>query len=448
MMYIIGKRTIKIEIEAIFKSVKMQKILILLLLFLPIFVSAQETITLDECFDLVTENYPLAKQSLLLEEQSRLDIEAINKGKLPKLDVNAQATYQSDVTSLPIQIPNATVAPPNNDQYRATMDVYQLIYNGGIINASAKVKGATAKVRQQQVEVNLYTLKNQVNQHYLSVLLLQENRALLGAKEKQLRTRLEEVVAGVKFGMLLPSSANALEVELLKIKQNYAEFDYSKSGLLERLSLLIGRELNKNIALQRPEIFRIPERKSGRPELMLFELQKEQIDLSAELLTKSKHPKLNAFAQGGYGNPGLNMLDNSFNTFYITGLRLNWNVFDWNKRKTEKQSLQINKEIIDAKKETFELNNNVELAGLQSEITKIDALISYDEAIIPLREKMAKTAESQLKNGVITSSAYITEFTNLYEAKTNLALHKIQMLLKQIQYQITKGTYGPVANRN
>lgn len=56
------------------------------------------------------------------------------------------------------------------------------------------------------------------------------------------------------------------------------------------------------------------------------------------------------------------------------------------------------------------------------------------------------TAESQLKNGVITSSAYITEFTNLYEAKSNLALHKTQKLLNQIQYQITQGTYEKSSN--
>ncbi|MCG2460018.1 TolC family protein [Flavobacteriaceae bacterium F89] len=420
----------------------MKRILILLIILLPNITAAQETITLDECFDLVAKNYPLAKQSVLLDERSRLDIEAINKGKLPKLDVNAQASYQSDVTMVPIVIPGETIEPPNNDQYRATLDVSQLVYNGGLTDASAKVAEAKGKVSQQEVEVNLYGLKNQVNQLYLSVLLVQDKQALLGAVERQLQARLEEVRAGVKYGSLLPTSGDALEVELLKIKQNRSELDFSKSDLLKRLSLLIGRELNKDIKLQRPEVFINPEKEPGRPELMLFQLQKEQVDLSTELLSKSKLPKINAFAQGGYGNPGLNMLDNTFNSFYMAGLRLNWNVFDWNKTKTEKQSLQINKEIIDSQKKTFEINNSLELVNLQSEIDKIRELISYDEAIIPLRDKMARTAESQLKNGVITSSAYITEFTNLYEAKNTLALHKTQMLLKQIQYQIEKGTYG------
>ena len=440
-MQIIEKHNGKREFVAILKSVQMHRIFILMALVLPLLTSAQQTITLDECFDLVTENYPLAKQSILLNEQNRLDIEAINKGKLPQLDVNAQATYQSDVTSLPIQLPNAPIDPPNKDQYRATFDVNQLIYNGGLIDANSQVKEATSKVNRQQVEVNLYGLKNQINQLYLSVLLLQENRDLLTAKEKQLNARLEEVKAGVKFGALLASSEQSLAAELLKIKQQFTELDFNRSALIKRLSLLIGKELSADANLERPEVF-MSETESNRPEIQLFDLQKEQVDYFSKLILKSNLPKLNAFAQGGYGNPGLNMLDNSFTTFYMAGLRLNWNVFDWNKTKTEKQSLEINKEIIDSQKETFELNNNLELVNLQSEIDKVEALISTDNKIISIREDILKTAESQLKNGVITASAYITEFTNLYEAKSQLNVNETQLLLNKIQYQITKGTYN------
>ena len=423
-----------------YKLVKMRKQLILLALILPFVSLAQQMLTLDECFDLVAKNYPLVKQSELIENQSRLAIDAINKDKLPKLNVNAQATYQSDVTSLPIQLPNLTLEPPNKDQYRATLDANQLIYNGGIIDATSKVKEAISKVNQQQVEVNLYTLKNQVNQLYLSVLLLQENHNLLTAKEKQLNARLEEVKAGVKYGALLASSEQVLHAELLKIRQQFIELDFNKSALIKRLSLLIGKELSADVNLTLPVVI-MSGVESARPELQLFDLQKDQVAYASKLISKSNLPKLNAFAQGGYGNPGLNMLDNSFNTFYMAGLKMNWNVFDWNKTKTEKQSLEINKQIIDSQKETFELNNDLELINLQSEIDKIKDLISTDNEIISIRESILKTAESQLKNGIITASAYITEFTNLYESKSQMNVHKTQLLLNKIQYQITKGTY-------
>ena len=419
----------------------MNRLFLILAFVIPFTVGAQQTLTLDECFDLVTRNYPLAKQSSLLETQVQLDIETLKKGKFPKLDVNAQATYLSDVTSLPIQIPNLNIEPPNNDQYRATLDVNQLIYNGGLIHATSKVKETTSKINQQQIDVQMYGLKNQVSSLYLSVLLLEENRALLIAKEQQLKVRIDEIKAGVKYGTLLASSEKVLEAEFLKIKQQLTELNFDKSALLKNLSLLIGKKIANNIILTRPEIF-IYDSESKRPEFQLFDLQKEQIDFSSKLISKSKLPKINAFAQGGYGNPGLNMLDNSFNTFYMVGLKLNWNVFDWNKAKAEKQSLEINKDLINTQKETFKLNNNIELVNLQSEIEKIETLISTDNEIITLREGILKTAESQLKNGVITSSTYIIEFTNLYESKTSLNLHQTQLLLNKIQFQITKGSYN------
>ena len=184
----------------------MKRLFLILIFSIPINIVAQQTLSLEECLDFVADNYPLAKQSVLLENQAKLDIEALRTGYLPKLDLNAQATYQSDVTSLPVQLPNVTLEPPNKDQYRATLDVNQMIYNGGMINATSKVKEAESKVNQQQLEVSLYRLKSQVNSIYLSILLLQENWDLLQAKEEQLKARIDDVKAGVKYGTLLVSS--------------------------------------------------------------------------------------------------------------------------------------------------------------------------------------------------------------------------------------------------
>jgi hypothetical protein len=67
----------------------------------------------------------------------------------------------SDVTSLPISLPNVTVNPPNKDQYRATVDVNQLIYNGDW-PMPLQIKAQT-KTLQQQTEVNLYQLRSRIS---------------------------------------------------------------------------------------------------------------------------------------------------------------------------------------------------------------------------------------------------------------------------------------------
>ncbi|WP_269684391.1 TolC family protein [Flavobacterium lacustre] len=415
----------------------MKRLSLLFLIFIIQFSYSQQKITLEDCYALANKNYPLAKQTELLQQKSNYEIEALNKGKLPKIDVNAQATYQSDVTGLPIVMPNVT--PLNKDQYRATLDVNQLLYNGDMIDTNAKLKVAQTKTQQQQVEVNLYQIKTKINQLYFAVLVLQERKAILISKQEQLNLKIKEVKSGVKFGALLPSSEKVLEAENLKIKQQLTEIQFDKKRMTANLATLISAPLNENTALEKPSISSDFTKDNSRPELKLFDLQNQQIEISKEVISKNNLPKVNAFGQAGYGNPGLNMLDNSFQTFYMLGLKANWNVFDWNKSKTEKQALSISKEIVTTEKETFLLNNNLQLQEMENEINKADAIITADAEIIALREAVVQSSDAQLRNGVITSSEFLVELTNLFEAKINQKVHEIQLALAKANYQITKG---------
>lgn len=401
--------------------------------------NAQQKLTLEECYALVNNKYPIAKQTNLLQQKATYEIEAINKGKLPKIDLNAQATYQSDVTQLPIKLPNVTVNPLNKDQYRATLDVNQLIYNGGLIEANAKLKEAQTLTQKQQVEVSLYQLKTKINQLYFSILLLQERESLLISKKEQLLSKIKEVQSGVKFGAILPASEKVLEAENLKIKQQLAEINSDRTKLFQNLASLTFSEIDSKTKLERPTSTIDFAKESSRPELKLYDLQSEQIETSSAILSKNYLPKVNAFGQAGYGNPGLNMLDNSFQTFYMVGVKANWNVFDWNKTKSEKQALLVSKEIVSSEKEVFQLNNQLQLQEFENEIKKQEEILKTDSELIELRNYILKSSDSQLKNGVITSSEYIVEFTNLYEAKINQKLHEIQLELAKANYQVIKG---------
>ncbi|MFK5983089.1 MAG: TolC family protein [Flavobacteriaceae bacterium] len=398
---------------------------------------SQQQISLDDCYNLVDINYPLAKQASLLEEKNTLELEVIDKEKLPQLDFNAQATYQSEVINIPI--PSSDIEPPNKDQYRATLSVNQLIYAGGTIDANYKLKQASLNTQQKQVEVNLYQLKTQINQIYFSILLIQEKDGLLNSKKEMLQAKLKEVKSGIVNGMVLPTSDKIIEAELLKIEQQFSEINQSKKSLVNTLSLLISEDISELTTFQDPEINVQLNSTITRPELELFQLKKDEVDSSEELVSRKNYPKLYGFATGGYGNPGLDPLDNSFQAFYTVGVKLNWNVFDWNSTKKQKQAISINKDIIDIEEETFSLNTQIELNQLENDIQKYSDFIETDSKIIALRNEVLKSAASQLKNGVITSSAYITELTNLYEDENNRSTHNIQLQLIKANYNITKG---------
>jgi outer membrane protein TolC len=413
----------------------MKRIVIMSFLLVVFYANAQQSLTLEDCYALANKNYPIAKQIDLLKQKSDYEVNALQTAKLPKVDLNAQGTYQNQVTT----IPNPFLEPLNKDQYKATLDINQLIYNGGLIDANTKLKEAQTKTQQQQVEVNLYQLKTRINQLYFSILLLQERKEILISKQEQLVSKMKEVNAGIKFGAILPASEKVLEAENLKIKQQLSEIQFDKKRLFENLSSLTFTSVSETTVLQKPNIITSETSENNRPELKYFEFQNQQIEASKTVVSKNNLPKLNAFGTAGYGNPGLNMIDNSFQPILMVGLKANWNVFDWNKSKAEKDALTVSSDIVATEKETFLLNNSLQLQEMNNEIQKSEEIIKTDSEIISLREYVEKSANSQLKNGVITTSEYLVEFTNLYEAKTNQKIHEIQLALAKANYQVSKG---------
>lgn len=417
----------------------MKRIIALNVLFLPAVLFAQQQLSLKESYNYALKNNPLRNQADWLKEKSDAEISILEKGKLPKLDVNAQATYQSDVVHFPGSLPNMSIVPPNKDQYRATVDVSQLIYKGGAIQAQTKLKEAELQTLQQQVEVGLYGLKYQVNQYYFNVLLKQEQAKLLELKKQQLQERLNEVKAAVKYGAALTSSEKILEAELLKLSQEQTQVDADRKKALEQLSQLLHLDVTKDLVLENPNLTVYKNEENLRPELKLFALQENQLTVSEAAIAKEVFPIVSGFAQAGYGNPGLNMLDNSFQDFYIVGIRLNWNIFDWGQNKQKKNIIRYNKEIVSTERENFLLQTVINEQAAYNDIIKYEGLLQKDNEIINLREEVLTSVTSQLKNGTIRSSEYIIELNNLFEAKIDKQLHEIQLSLSKANYNVIVG---------
>lgn len=415
------------------------KKLLFLFLFIHLTAYSQEPLSLEKCYELAETNYPKAKQSALVKEQSDLNSEIIKTQKYPNIDLDAQATYQSDVIHFPTENPGLLFELPNKDQYRATLTLNQLIYGGGTIDAAIAEENAKSITQLQKVHVDLYQLKPKINQIYFSILLTQEKKEILYAKQKLIKEKLKEIKAGIKYGSVLPSSDAVLEAELLKIQQQLNDIKSSRQNLIQSLEKYIGRPVSDTSIFTYPVNSLNFSDTLNRPEMKLFNAQKSQMDYKSSLLQKSRLPKVYGFAQGGYGNPGLNMLDNSFQAYYYVGLRLNWNVFDWNKTKKQTQALELNKQLVESDKEEFKLQTSIQLEQQALEVKKYNKFINSDQTIISLQKQILKTSESQLKNGVITSSNYMDQLTDLYEAEINLKTHQIQLLLAQANYKVIQG---------
>lgn len=408
-------------------------------LLFPMALSAQPTMKLQEAYDLAQAHYPVSKQKELINQTSSLTLENIAKGFLPQFSLSAQASYQSDVTRLPIQLPGLQVTPPAKDQYKIVADASQLIYDGGVLKDQKNLQQLKALTEQEQVDVQLYQLKERINQVFLGALLLDAQLQQVSLIKADLLRGISRTEAQVVNGVAFRSNLNLLKAEVLKTEQREIEITASKKGLLQVLSLLIGKPLQSNTVLIPPGETILLDSIISRPELKLFESQQKLLDGQLHLISSKNMPKASLFAQGGYGRPGLNMLQNDFDLFYITGLRLNWNFGGLYTRKNEKRLVQLSQQMIVVQQETFLLNSNTALTQQMAEVQKLQSLISKDTAIISLRTEVKLAAEAQLANGVATVNDYLREVTAEDQARQQLILHSIQLVQAQINYSTISG---------
>lgn len=401
---------------------------ILLMLFLPVqMVFGQGEISLDDCYGWARENYPKLKQTEIWQEISSLNKENIKTNYLPKVTLNAQATYQSEVTSFGISIPNISIPKVSKDQYKAYAEFKQTIWDGGISAINTKLEDAILKSNLSQLEVELYKLNEQVSQAFFMALVVKKQADVLMAQKKVLNEKLKFIESGIKNGVLEEANALVLKAEILNLKQNEIQLEAGKNAAIQMLSILTGKAISTETQFSYNNPIFANAKILNRPELQLFANQTSQLQSQMELLDKTRNPQLFGFGMGGYGKPGLNMLSDEFDAYYMVGVGVSWNALDWKNTFRKKQLVQLQQQIILTQQETFTQNIQILLSQQKEQISKLKEMLNNDEQMITLRTAITKAAASKLENETITSSDYIQELQAETVAKINFELHKIQL---------------------
>jgi outer membrane protein TolC len=408
---------------------------------LPAMAQPLKQLSLATAYELSQKNYPAVKQKDLVRQTAGISVENLQKGFLPQFSLSGQATYQSDVTKVSVPITGVNIEAPGKDQYKLLADVNQLIYDGGLTREQKSLQQLNARVEEQKVEVELYKVKERINQLFLSILYLDEQLKQVELVKKDIETGMKKVDAQVQNGVAFKSNLNMLKAELLKTGQRTVELTTSRKGLVDALSLFIGQDLDPYVSLEQPgqRPLAVAENAIARPELKLYSEQQKLIGQQDKLIHAKNLPKASLFAQAGYGRPGLNMLKNDFSFYSIGGIRFNWSLGGLYTKKKEKEQVQINQKMVDVQQETFLLNTNSQLKQQQSEIEKLQQLISSDEEIIALRKTVTEAAKAQLENGVITANDFLKEVNAEDQARQALITHRVQLLQAQINYQTISG---------
>lgn len=405
------------------------------------FPAKSQVYTLQQCQDKAKEVSPLQKQKLYNESIAQLQESSANTANLPQLLLSAHASYQSDVFGLPFSIPGSETPEIPKDQYRASLTVQQKLFDGGTTRRNREVIAAGLEANQQQLEVEIYQITQLVNQLYFGLLLQQEREKIILASKETLSLKLKELESLEDNGVILKSNLFAVQKQLLTLDQQLIEVQSGKEVLRQMLSKWIEQDIEKNATFEIPEVNKsVADLSINTPQLASFDASVKQFEASRSLQSIRNYPKVFAFATGGMGSPNpYNMFETDFADYYMVGLKLEWNIYDFGRKNNDISVLNYQSQIINSRRENYIKQTEIGLVQQSENVKKYQLMLDQDEEILKLQKEVVKEADSQLKNGVITSTQYITETNNQLQAELNAKIHELKLVESQIEYLTKTG---------
>ena len=397
-------------------------------------VPAWAQLSIETCYRKAQANYPLIQRYGLIEKTEAYNLSNAAKGYLPQISFSAQASYQSDVTKIPfdpaelgfegIEIPSVS-----QDQYKATLDVNQAIWDGGMVRSEKQVHRTQAEVERKDLDVSLYAINDRVNQLFFGILLadaqIKQNQVL----QAELERHCAQVSSYIENGVANQSDLDALRVDLLQAKQQEAQYAHTKRAYVSMLSKLIGEEIREKTEFVRPEVVRPLVGRNNRPELALYEAQIQNLKAQDARIRAGLMPRLGLFVTGGYGKPGLDMLEDDFKAYYLAGVKFSWNIGNFWTKKNDQAKIQTSIRSIEAARETFIFNTDLDIAQRNSTIDSYFEQLKYDDEIIALHASVRRASEAKMANGTLSGTDLTRDIHAEQSAIQNKILHEMELLL-------------------
>ena len=408
---------------------------LLLLSVLAVLFPAVRAQSLEECRQAAEHNYPIIRQYDLIARTTELTVRNIQKAWFPQISVTAQGSYQNKVTAWPENLQGLfaqmglQLQGLSRDQYKVGIDVRQTLFDGGTSGSRREIARGEGAVQAAQTEVDLYKIGQRVHEMYFGLLLLDEQLRLNADVNALLRSNEAQLAAMLKGGTASAGDFENVKAERLSAEQQQTELLSQRQTLQRLLSLFCGIPVD---SIRRPAVPNLPSGENKRPELRLFDRRLQLTAAQEKAVDAQLLPQLGLFAQGYYGNPGLNLFEDMMKRRWswngIAGLKLTWNLSALYTHRNEKSKLRVQRELIENARQQFLFNNRLDETQQSENVRRFRAIAQRDGEIIALRTAVRKAAESKLAHGIIDVNGLLREINKENAAKTQQAIHEIDML--------------------
>jgi outer membrane protein TolC len=413
---------------------------------------AQDTLRVERLQEAALRNDPRASQRSLLRAATDLRLAVIGSQRLPQLEFNAQGTHQSDVTRPTFGLPDVTIPEFPKERWQTTLDVDQLLYDGGEVARRRELEEARYAESQAALDVSLYQLRSEVNSAFFSAFLLEKRSAEYEALVADLDARLAAVRARVEAGTALGRDAAEIEAERVRASLQRDEAGGSRRAALAILADLVGTSLDTTAVLVLPADE--PERTfpadlataaalRRHPEFDQLRESRARLDREIAYTSTENRPRVFAFGQAGVGLPGLDQFRQSSDAFYQAGVRVEWRPWTWRSAGRTAAAFRLQQEVVATEERALGHRLARAVATDLEDIRRLKAALANDERVVVLRIEIERQARAQYEEGAITTPEYVEARTDVLEARLELERHRVELAQARARYLTTLGITKP-----
>lgn len=387
---------------------------------------------IDQCHDMARQQYPLIKQYGLLEKSEAYTLSNAMKAFLPEVKFSFGANGFTDPISSSPKTDAMGMGDMKNYLLNGSIQINQLIYDGGAISAQRKLTKAQAEADKKQLDVRLYEINQRVNQLYFGILMIDEQSKQLKLLQNDLALSLNTVQSLMNGGLANQSDVDAVKVEQLRAAQQESSLRTSRKSYIQMLGLFIGKALGEKTTLEKPVQQPLSISQGVlRPELSYFAAQQNLLETQRKSLTSRLLPQVSAFAMGIYHNKVLDMMKPAM---LAGGITLSWKISPFYTRKNDLRSIETKKSMINQERETFLFNIHLQNEKEQSVVEDLREKLKQDDEIIRLRENIHSVSVTKVQNGIQTINEMLRDVNAVNEARQQKSIHEIQLL--EAMYQL------------
>jgi outer membrane protein TolC len=404
-----------------------------------------DTLRLADLQNAAMRRDPRDVQASLLAQQSRLRSENIAADRNPTLTVEGIAQYQSDVTRLALSVPGVSVPTPPHDTYDARIVAQQRLFDP-TRGPRLAVEDAQLASSRASLATALYVNRQTVNDAYFAALRSQAQIDELETSLTDLEAQLAVAAARVREGAALPSEEMIIRAELLRRHQAVAEVRAAQGASLAILADLTATRIDSGQALGEPDVTALVQHARtaldsarGRPEFAQFAAARGLLSKQEEARIAADKPRLSLFGRAGYGRPGLNALNTSFDSYWLAGVQAQWSPWTWGTSARDREALHIQRQIVDADEAAFAAGLRRAVVQDLASIDRLTAALASDDEIIALRERVLLETRARYREAVINSAEYVDRQTDVLSARITRAQHRVELAQYRAHFLTTLG---------